>query len=82
MGDEMSALLWDNGKPRSRGGPFDILYVPRKEPVALPPEVQKKKAAKAKDILTRDNAGYKFCIAIPNQADADKQKRIKKGRAV
>jgi hypothetical protein len=31
-------LVWPNGKPRSMGGPFDILYAPRsKLATATPP---------------------------------------------
>lgn len=28
--------------------------------------------------ILRDNTGHRFCVAIPSQADNDKQKRIKK----
>lgn len=71
-------LTWDNGKPRSRGGPFDILYEPRKAPLVVSVKEQQKKVTKVKANLTRDNTG--FSLALANQADADKQQRIKKAQ--
>lgn len=73
-----NVLTWDNGKPRSRGGPFDILYVPRNAPIVVSVKEQQKKATKVKANLARDNTG--FSLALANQADADKQQRIKKAQ--
>lgn len=74
-------LTWEDGKPRSRGGPFDILYTPRTAYKPTPEEQARKREQQllsAKKKADRDNHNCGFCIALPNQADADKQKRIKK----
>lgn len=71
-------LTWDNGKPRSRGGPFDILYEPRKAPLVVSVKEQQKKVTKVKANLTRNNV--KHSIALPSQSDADTQNRIKKAQ--
>ena len=71
-------LTWDNGKPRSRGGPIDILYEPRKVPLVVSIKEQQKKVTKVKANLTRNNVKHR--IALPNQSDADTQNRIKKAQ--
>jgi hypothetical protein len=72
-------LTWDNGTPRSRGGPFDILYAPRtRYAPTLQEQAHKRERqlSKAKKTMARDNTF--FSIALTNQADADKQQRMKK----
>lgn len=68
---------WEDGTPRSTGGPFDILYRPRKgyKPVVSD---RAKRLAAAKAAFARDNSNCGFSIALPNQADADKQQSMKK----
>ena len=68
---------WEDGKPRSAGGPFDILYQPRKGYTPVVSDRTKRLDA-AKAAFARDNSNCGFSIGLPNQADADKQQRIKK----
>ena len=72
-------LTWPDGKPRSMGGPFDILYAPRsKYPTATPP---KKRGPKPKPKLTnaqkaakalQDNTGSPFCTRIASKAETER----------
>ena len=71
------AATWEDGTPRSTGGPFDILYQPRKSYKPLASDRAKQLAA-AKAAFARNNSNCGFSIYLPSQADADKQQRIKK----
>lgn len=73
----MSPLKWEDGTPRSRGGPFEVLYRPR-APMAIsqPPKKRGPKArnhiAKTLAALRDPDAGNKFNTPIMTRAESDR----------
>lgn len=88
MSTSRFVLTWPDGKPRSMGGPFDILYAPRsKYETATPPA---KRGPKPKAKLTnaqksakalQDNTGSPFCTQIASKRDSDRTSKIR-GRSL
>ena len=77
-------LTWPNGKPRSMGGPFDILYAPRSKcgtatapakrgPKPKPKMTNAQKAAKA----MQDNGASPFCTQIASKQSSDRTASIR-----
>ena len=77
-------LTWSNGKPRSMGGPFDILYAPRskcgtvtapakREPKPKPKMTNAQKAAKA----LQYNGASPFCTQIASKQSSERTSSIR-----
>jgi hypothetical protein len=76
-------LVWPNGKPRSMGGPFDILYAPRSKlasttaPAKRGPKPKPKMTNAQKAIKTmQDNSASPFCTSIASKQDSDRTSKI------
>ena len=71
-------ITWPDGRPRSRGNAFDILYRPRSKSVIEPKPAKPRPPRSARERTLKalqDNTGRS--VAIASQADADKTARIR-----
>ena len=65
----------DDGKPRSMGGPFDILYVPRA--VAGSASAPKKPGPKSAELHKPINSAPSFNLPIATQADSERTRKVR-----
>lgn len=72
-------LTWPDGKPRSMGGPFDVLYAPRsKAPRERKPAKKKPNlTATQKTLRALENSAPNFNVPIATQADSLRTAQIK-----
>ena len=69
---------WDNGKPRSCGNAFDVLYAPRSQAKVVQRTAPKQRTAREKTIAAlSDPVASPFCVAIGTQADSDRTAQIR-----
>jgi hypothetical protein len=72
---------WPDGRPRSTGNAFDVLYRPREKLSTAPRQTKPRARMTAREKTLKalqDNTGRS--IIITKQADADRTARIKGGR--
>ena len=72
---------WPDGRPRSTGNAFDVLYRPRAKLSTAPRQTKPRPRMTAREKTLKalqDNTGRS--IIITKQADADRTARIKGGR--
>lgn len=71
-------LTWPNGRPRSSGNAFDILYRPRSKTVMETKQTPRRQRMTAREKTLKalqDNTARS--IIITKQADADRSARIR-----
>lgn len=79
--DMAAPLTWPNGRPRSSGNAFDILYRPRSKSVVEPKQTPRRQRMSAREKTLKalqDNTARSIVIGKP--ADADKTARIRGAR--
>ncbi len=74
----MSAVpTWPNGKPRSMGGPFDILYAPRAVPTSAKPRGKPGPKLRRAVLRAPTNTAPNFNTPIPTKEQDAKTRQVR-----